>query len=68
MKFADKKAKNIKILRKLERKLESADEAEKDNIEREISFQRKKINDMVDEQRRHSGLSSGEMIKQYPYY
>lgn len=69
MKISEKKEKMKKIVRRLERKLDSIeDPKEKELLEEEISQYRKKINDIVDEQRNYSGLSSGEKINQYPYF
>lgn len=69
MKLIEKKEKMVKKLHKLERKMErTEDKKEKENIKGEIYGLRKRINDIVDEQRVHSGLSSADMIKKYPYY
>lgn len=68
MKICEKKEKMIKKVQKLNRKMErTEDEIEKKNIEEETCKIRKKINDIVDEQRTHSGLSSADMINKIPY-
>ena len=68
MKISEKKEKMKKSVRKLNRKLERTEnQIERENIKEEICELSKKINDIVDEQRAHSGLSSADMINKYPY-